>query len=308
MKLSDKQISEILKSYNLGNFKSKSLIYDEWNTSYFIKTTTGNYLLKIINFQGEKEILAELNILQKLQDKIPTIFPIKTNNKKNFIFYKSKIILVFPFINGKPVLKGERLSSKLLIDLGKYYGIIHSTANLRNILQNDAYKEVQRFFNSIDKSSKEYKIAEKTFQLLRDHKFHQSNYPKGLIHADLHTENILVNKNKIVVILDFEEAHIDYFIYDFGIAILDTCWKNGSISKSRIRLFLKGYESVRNISSLEKRHLYDSVIFAGLYSLHWLVKKNKVNDKKNLDHYVVKRFLKLLKDSESKEMKLKVLN
>lgn len=294
MKLKNRQIIEVLDKYTVGYFESKTLLYDQWNTTYHIRTTKGDYLLKILNFQTEKELEKELEVMDRLKDKLPCSFPLLTKNKKHYINYHGSIVLVKKFINGKPILRGEQLSSKNLAQLGKYYAIIHKTRNISNVPKKDLYTDLQNFFDKIDKSFPEYKIAKFSFSLLKAHRFEPSNFPKGLIHADLHTENILVYNNKIVAILDFEDSHIGSFVYDLGICILDTCWKRNGLSRERIETLIEGYESIRKLTEKEKGHLLDSAILAGLYILYFFIMKNGVGQKNNLNYYVVKRFLKLL--------------
>src|SRR3989344_8416726 len=101
MKLKNQQIKEVLEEYSVGEFKSKILVYNEWNTAYHIKTTKGDFLLKILNFQNEKELLKEKRIMNKLKDKIPCSFPLLTKNKKHYFKYDGSIALIKKFIKGK---------------------------------------------------------------------------------------------------------------------------------------------------------------------------------------------------------------
>lgn len=294
MKLNNNQINEILKKYNIGNFKSKALLYNRWNTAYYLKTTKGDFLLKILNHQTEKELKKEIMITNRLKNEIPSSFPIMSKDHKQYVKKNGLIILIKNFIKGKPVLKGEKLSNKNLAQLGEYYAIIHKTKDISNIPKKDLYTYLKRFFSGVDKLSPEYKIARATLNLLESHSFNSQNFPKGLIHADLHTENILVKNDKIVAILDFEDAHVGSFIYDLGICIIDTCWKRNDLSKERINILVSGYESIRKLTKKEKEHLIDSAILVGVYALHFLIIKNGTN-KKNLNGYFVRRFLKLQK-------------
>jgi Ser/Thr protein kinase RdoA (MazF antagonist) len=292
MRLTNKQIAEILKRYELGEFESKKLMYDEWNTAYRVKTSRGDYVLKIILNQSENELLREMYITEKLIDRLPCDLPIQVKGKY-FIRYRNKIVLIKDYVSGRPELKGENLSDENLRTFGKYFAIIHKT-RLKRVKKKDLFIEVDGYFKTVNKKSKEYLIAKFALDKLRSVGFDSARFPEGLVHGDLHTENILVNGGKIVAVLDFEDAHIGKFIYDLGLAVLDTCWKGGGLSKSRINYLLRGYNSFRKLTSVERRHLINSALFAGLYNLHFHVRKNGVNSKKTLGNYVVRRFLKLL--------------
>ena len=293
MKLSNQQIIEILKQYDLGEFRNKKLIYNAWNTSYKVFTTRGIWLVKHLNFHSKKMIDRELRVLQSFDKRLPILFPVIAENGKPYITYRKKYILVFKFMNACPVLVGELLSKEALEDLGFYYALIHKT-KAKPIHTGDLYKKLERFFSKIPKSSKEYILAQKTFLLFRKNGFDKAKLPSGFIHTDLHTENLLVRKGKIVSVLDFEESHKGPFIYDLGYTILDTCWTGNNLSDSRVKTFLKGYEKVRKLNALERRFIIDSAFLAGLYILHFSIRVNGIGSKKNLSHYVTKRFIKLL--------------
>ncbi len=299
MKLENKQIKEILNHYDLGELKSKKLVYNLWNTSYKINTSSGVYLLKILNFQGENKLKKELTIIKKLKDKMPCILPIKSKEKRDYIRTKGRIVLIYPFITGKSYYYGEDLPANNLIELGKYQAIINQEKNIKGIPKVNLYTRIFNFFEKTDKSSKEYKTAIEAFNLLKRRNFKptEKEYPTGLIHADLHTENLLVKNNKITAVFDFEEAYMSPLIYDIGIGIIHTCWKNNTLSLKRINLFLKGYESIRKLKKIERDNIINSIIFAGVYYLHFSVVKYGVNNKKNFTEFTIRRFLKLLKDN-----------
>ncbi len=297
MKLTNITVKQILNQYNIGEFQSKTLVYNKWNTSYKIKTTQGKYLLKILSFQNEKELKMELKIMHRVKEQLPCVFPILSKKNTYFIRFQGFIVLIKNFVIGKPILRGQNLSDKNLAQLGKYYGLMHTTKPTSGLIKKDLYTDLQKFFENLAPTSEEYSIAQSTFALLKSHNFKPSALPKGIIHGDLHSQNILVHKNKIVAILDFEDAHIGACIYDLGFSILDTCWKKDSFSQKRIDIFLNAYERLRKITPKERKYLMDSVIFSGLYTFHFLIIKNGVGNKNNSEYYTVKRFLKFLEIS-----------
>ena len=274
--------------------KSIKLVYDKWNTSYRIRTNNGIYLFKILNFQSANELMHELEIVKRLKDKIPIPYPILSKEKEVYVTSNGKKVIIYPFLNGRPVKRGESLSEDTLYELGKYFGTIHDTRHIVGINKHDKFEEVKSFFDKISRKSRGYFIAKKTFDLFEREGFNPTKLPQGLIHADLNTENMLFEKGDIVSLLDFEDAHIGAFIFDLGICILDTCWRNRELSEKRIKAIVKGYESIRKLTKEEKKHLIDAALFAGLCTLYYSARKNGIGSKLNFEHYVVKRFIKLL--------------
>ena len=97
----------------------------------------------------------------------------------------------------------------------------------------------------IDEISKLYnKLSEIDFTSL----------PHGIIHNDIFPDNVFVKNNKIVGILDFNDATTAPFIFDIGIVI--NFWiriKRFDSTQEReyIKIFLDAYESTRKLTSKE---------------------------------------------------------
>ena len=79
-------------------------------------------------------------------------------------------------------------------------------------------------------------------------------YKRQIIHNDIFPDNVFVKNNKIVGILDFNDATTAPFIFDIGIVI--NFWiriKRFDSTQEReyIKIFLDAYESIRKLTSKE---------------------------------------------------------
>ena len=83
--------------------------------------------------------------------------------------------------------------------------------------------------------------------------------PNGIIHGDLFIDNIFFKKNKLSGIIDFYFAGNDYFMYEIAICINALCFdfkdKKFLMNKQKINSLIKGYESIKKISSNEKNSI-----------------------------------------------------
>ncbi len=290
MKLSKNQISEELKNYSLGDLETKKLIYDDWNTIYHIKTSKGDYIFKVLNYQSRSEIGHELLVLGNISQKIPKVLPVKTRKGNDFLVSGKKLFIIFPFVNGTVFTNGSLLSDKSLIKLGKVFGLLH-TSDPGKIIGKDLFSQVSKFFSKIATNSPIKDISSKTIAYLKGNGWSSNKFPKGFIHGDLHTENLIFQGNDVMAVLDFEDAHIGSFIYDIGLSIIDTCFTGKGISEKRINKFVSGYELIRKLSALEKDSLKDAALFGGLYALHFQIKKDGAHDKNLLNSQITKRFV-----------------
>ena len=83
--------------------------------------------------------------------------------------------------------------------------------------------------------------------------------PKGIIHGDLFIDNIFFKKNKLSGIIDFYFAANDYFMYEIAICINALCFdrkkRKFQMNYKKIKNLIKGYESVKKISTKEKKSI-----------------------------------------------------
>lgn len=86
---------------------------------------------------------------------------------------------------------------------------------------------------------------------LADHP--DTGLPRGVIHADLFKDNVLLNGNEVAGFIDFYYACDGNFMYDLAIAVND--WArtaNNVLDKILADGFLRGYESIRPLSEAER--------------------------------------------------------
>ena len=83
--------------------------------------------------------------------------------------------------------------------------------------------------------------------------------PNGIIHGDLFIDNIFFKKNKISGIIDFYFAANDYFMYEIAICINALCFDKKKsqfkLNKKKVKNLIRGYESIKKISGIEKKSL-----------------------------------------------------
>ena len=105
------------------------------------------------------------------------------------------------------------------------------------------------------------------------------NLPKGIIHADLFPDNVFFDKKKISGILDFYFSCYDFLIYDLAITINAWCFNKGKFNQSFFNKIIKGYQSERKLTEIEKTQF--NIIIRGA-SLRFLLTRlyDSINTKK----------------------------
>ncbi|MGH7805153.1 MAG: phosphotransferase, partial [Candidatus Binatia bacterium] len=79
----------------------------------------------------------------------------------------------------------------------------------------------------------------------------EGKLPKGIIHGDLFSDNVLLKGEKVVGIVDFEAACRGKFVFDLATAVNALCFVEGEYQLRRFEAFIAGYESLRTLSLAE---------------------------------------------------------
>ena len=98
------------------------------------------------------------------------------------------------------------------------------------------------------------------------------NIPKGVCHCDTHYSNFLYKDTKISAVLDFDDASYTYLLYDIASMIYFWAWpRKGELNFNRAQNILKEYSKYRELTEVEKRHLYDFLKMSIFMSIGWFI-------------------------------------
>jgi len=97
--------------------------------------------------------------------------------------------------------------------------------------------------------------------------------PKGIIHGDFHLGNTLVSsaQDKIIAILDFEEAAENLFLIDLAVTIMAICTatNDDTLDTGLIQETIRGYQSRRTLSQAERELLPEAIQYAAKTWIKW---------------------------------------
>ena len=250
------------------------------NSNYKVQLEDETVLLKISNDKNPSQLAGEQNILVYLKD-CGYPYSLKPFALKNghFIYeYGPYFGVLYPFVQGIP----PGPSDFTCFEVGKAIAELHSIQHNENDLKNiRTHEEVgfgaQEILEYIDSPNcpKDFKESLQTLFPDKLQGFKNASLQKGVIHGDLYYDNTLFDNNVIKTVLDFEQAGIGEYVLDLGISISGSCLEKGRIITPLVNSFLKGYESVRPLPSVEKEYL-DQAIILGLLSISlWRIKRFK---------------------------------
>lgn len=294
----EEKIIKILEQYNLGKISQvKRLTAGYANENYLLKTNRGKFLFRIFKEKTIKEINYEMNLMNILKKiNFLTAFPIR--NRNNYFICKSRLgnIVIYEYIEGKE----PKINNKTVKEIARATAKLNSFKGWRKIEKKNAIglglclNIIKKYAHSRYKYPEifEYFKAETIFLK----KYIQEKVPQGLIHGDIFPDNTKFNGNKLIAILDFEEACTDNLLFDMGISINGFCFKNNHLDKKLLDLFLKEYGKTRKISTKEKLLLPYYIKWAAHAMIAWHFNHllyEKDARKLNRVNYLIERVRKL---------------
>jgi len=273
-KINRKDLSFINQRFNYKFLSFQGIKKGIENTNYLLKSKNKKYILTIFEKRvSEKEIPFFMKLMEEINSSnINCPKPLRNNKGKYLIKLKNKTACIVSFLKGKDK---KKLNLKNCYDIGKMVAQMHSSTKKIKIYRKNsmAVKNLYPLLKSIKFKSKKFANIEKFLKTnFKDiKKKWPKKLPNGIIHGDLFIDNIFFNNNKLSGIIDFYFAANDYYMYEIAICINALCFDKSKnvfiLNKKKVKNLIKGYESIKKISSKEKRSLNILCRGAAIYFL-----------------------------------------
>lgn len=246
-----KYIEEI---YNLEIKKIEFINTGILNSNFLIYSDTQRYVLRI--YEADRNLFEEeeeLKLLETIADFIPVPQIIKSQRGLHIEEYGTLKFTLFSFIQGETL---DKIDQGVLREIAWYLGKFHrySEERVRNYNRKSRI-DLDFYMSEIEKSKIDFNEKEKIFSIYEELKNIDFNtLPKGIIHADIFPDNVIVKDGHINGIIDFNESYYGPYVYDLAIVI--NFWikiKEYSFQKEYdlIRDFLNNYSRHRKIKKEE---------------------------------------------------------
>lgn len=252
--VSDDEMRALLAQYDLGDFVSLvGIAQGVTNSNYFVTTSSGRFVLTIFE------------VLQ--QEELPFFLLLKQHLSRNGVACPAPIMRkdgrFDSVLAGKPAclvscLQGSDTSWPTVeqcFNTGAMLAKMHLAGQSFEMkMDNPRYEDwwrdaAQRLLPVLSREDADLLCDEIAF--LAAHP--DTGLPRGIIHADLFKDNVLLNGNEVAGFIDFYYACDGNFMYDLAIAVNDWARTASNVlDKTLADGFLRGYESVRPLSAAEQ--------------------------------------------------------
>ena len=263
-KLNKENVEEILSNYSIGRLKEFNGIEEGIeNTNYFLIVDNKKYILTIYEKRVKEKDLPFfsqlMSSLNKAGFKCPV--PIENNDKKTIFNYKNKNLMIVSFLEGKAksILTPEDCKS-----VGQEISKMHEiTKNFKIQRENNlSINSWRKIFDQVkDKCIEIHKDLPMLIESnLKDvEKNWPKDLPKGIIHADLFSDNIFFKDDKFSGIIDFYFSCNDFYALEIAICFNALCFdgpkNNLNFNVTKAISFMNGYNQFRKINDDEKKYI-----------------------------------------------------
>lgn len=298
----------VAEKYGLAGDVSCTLLKTGINHSYLVNCIEGKFVFRLysLNWRSDLEIKEEIRLLNLLKKKEVSIsFPLKDLDD-NYIQYLAapegiRQGLLFSFADGD---KHLNFSADSHFDVGKTMAKIHqATIDLKlervtytpEIILEDSFSHLQNFLPA-DLEEMRWMIAAQQYLLEHIHKADTSQLRSGSVHLDIWFDNMNITKDGEITIFDFDFCGNGWLCYDIAYYILQLHSTEKDVAQRdlKVQSFLRGYESVTQITDEERRIL--PILGVSLYFFYLGVQCQRFDNWSNvfLNETYLKRYINLL--------------
>jgi homoserine kinase type II len=263
-RLGEAELTEVAKTFGLGEIHSCTPISaGTINSNFSVLTERGHWFVRINEGKAEVDVAWEARIVEALAaGGVATPAPMRASDGRSYALLagtRGKWVSVFPWRDGTH-LAPEDVTEALASELGGALARLHRVglelpASWRrgSIYDPDHLAaRYARFASNCDPAlERAIEVLGEELAVLSEAAHLRRSVPTGIIHGDLFRDNVLWEGERVVAILDFEQASGGSLAYDLGVCINDWCW-TGAPRIDLVKALVAGYQVVRPLSRTER--------------------------------------------------------
>jgi len=246
-------VINILRDYNLGNLKEiEELSPGYANRGFRLQTDRGVFLFRWVLEKGIEDLHQEINLLNRLKSiSFPTAYPISKIDGSYVTKLSKGYAVLYDFIEGNQ----PELGNSEVRNIGEAVGklSLFKLSNDFNKKNSITIASCISLSNSLSEAPNQYPDIYNYFRIHSDFfsRRIELDLPMGLIHADIFPDNTLYDGNKLLGIIDFEEACRDELLFDLAMTINGFCFPMNTLSEDSLTTLIGSYVGERMLTNSE---------------------------------------------------------
>jgi homoserine kinase type II len=257
-RLRDSDLAQIAATFALGALRgSRAIAAGTINSNFAVETDRGPWFVRINEGKSEADVAWEAGLIAELAARgVVTPPPVPAHDGRPYAALPgtNKWVSVFPWRGGRHLAPGE-VTQASAGEFGAALAQLHlaglalpETWRRTSIYDHDHLVARHASFAADPDPALARAIAVLADELaaaaaaadIRARATH------GVIHGDLFRDNVLWQDDRLVAILDFEQASGGSLAYDLAVSINDWCW-DGAARLDVAAALVAGYQGVRRL-------------------------------------------------------------
>lgn len=274
-------MQELVDRYGLGKISEKKTLSEGYANENYKVIVDGQPILYRICKQQPLELLEyELRLMKCLKGMdFPTAFPLADANGEMIQRTMEGNVMLYEFKDGHE----PEVNADTAAEMGRAIGRLSQLE-----LEPGLEKKNAVHLDNCEILIKEFDQATNQIPEVFDYFIEQTQYvkesivsdiPRGVVHGDAFPNNTIFDGNKLVSIIDFEEACSDYLMFDVGMTINGFCFVNNQLQTDLMDAFLTAYNAQRHMSEEEWNLLPIFIQWGAHGMLSWHLRNNLLYDK-----------------------------
>lgn len=260
-RLDDDDVRAIARELDLGTpARLVPIAAGTINSNFALETETGRWFVRVNEGKSEEDCTWEAALVVELAAAgLPVPVPREAMDGRRFAVHRGLIVNAFAWQAGRHRAPGE-VSAADAAAIGETLARMHIVASARprttwrdGIYQfADIVARFESFRDSRDPAlAHAIEVLADEFAWLTRQAGVRAAATHGVIHQDLFRDNVLWDGDRLVAILDFEQASRGSFVYDLAVAVNDWCWDRPEIA----RVMIAAYDRAQPLTREDRQAL-----------------------------------------------------
>jgi homoserine kinase type II len=282
--LSKDEVRSILSLYHLDPLEDFGGIDEGMiNTAYWVRVAGRRYFLRITERKRVRDMVYERELLEHLaRAQLPVPRLVENVAKGTFTPWsvRGRFVSLFEYLEGRSLGIFE-VRPEHVEQVAKFAASMHVSTQTFERERTNEYdiaaleKKLHRVRSALIQKKLPRTVAEDVDYLAAELERQKTrcvdHLPRGAVHGDLFVDNVRWRDTKISGVIDFEMSCRERLTWDLAVAINAWCWHPspeqrggpaGSFDDERMRAFLDGYRSIRELTAAEMEALPDELKLA----------------------------------------------